>query len=58
MVKIKSHPIRRKSGTAVVSSILWQLGKLLFKAADVVPGNMGWLIVLTKYFMTKTVTSD
>ena len=37
LIKIKSHPIRRKSGTAVDSSIPWQFRKLLYKAVDVVP---------------------
>ena len=39
--KIKSHPSRRKSGTAVKISTLWQLRKLLYKAVDVVPANIG-----------------
>ena len=45
LVKVKSHPIRRKSGTAVVRSILWQLRKLLYKAVDVVPAKIGWSIL-------------
>ena len=40
LIKTKSHPIRRKSGTAVSISTLWQLRKLLYKAADVVPANI------------------
>ena len=44
LIKIKSHPGRRKSGTAVVPSNLWQLRKLLYKAVDVVPANIGWSI--------------
>ena len=40
LIKIKSHPGRRKSGTAVVPSILWQSRKLLYKAVDVVPANI------------------
>ena len=44
LIKTKSHPIRRKSGTAVFISTLWQLRKLLYKAVDVVPANMGWSI--------------
>ena len=45
LIKIKSHPSRRKSGTAVFISTLWQLRKLLYKAVDVVPANMGWSIL-------------
>ena len=45
LIKIKSHPGGRKSGTAVAPSILWQLRKLLYKAADVVPANISWLIL-------------
>ena len=40
LIKIKSHPSRRKSGTAVLISTLWQLRKLLYKAVDVVPANI------------------
>ena len=40
MIKTKSHPSRRKSGTAVAPPILWQLRKLLYKAVDVVPANI------------------
>ena len=40
LIRIKSHPIRRESGTAVLISILWQLRKLFYKAADVVPANI------------------
>ena len=50
MTKKKSHPSRRKSGTTVAMSILWQLGKLLYKAIDVVPAN-------TMTFMLFTVHS-
>ena len=40
LIKIKSHPGRRKSGTAVIISSLRQLRKLLYKAVDVVPANI------------------
>ena len=40
LIKIKSHPSRRKSGTAVALPILWQSRKLLYKAVDVVPANI------------------
>ena len=40
LIKIKSHPSRRKSGTAGAPPILWQLRKLLYKAVDVVPANI------------------
>ena len=45
LIKIKSHPSRRKSGTAVFISTLWQLRKLLYKAVDVVPVNMDWTML-------------
>jgi len=45
LIKIKSHPRRRKGGTAVAISTLWQLRKLLYKAVDVVPANNGWSIL-------------
>ena len=41
LIETKSHPGGWKSGTAVVSSILWQWKKLLYMAVDVVPINIG-----------------
>ena len=35
-----SYPIARKSSTGMVPSTLWQFGKLLNKAVDVVPINL------------------
>ena len=52
LIKIKSHPSRRKSGTAVVSSTLWQLRKLLYKAVEVVPVN------ISNAMMVMIVASD
>ena len=40
-----SHPSGRKSRTGMVISILRQLGELLHKAVDIVPGKYGWEVL-------------
>ena len=37
-----THPSGRKSSTGMAISILRQLGELLHKAVDIVPGKYGW----------------
>ena len=44
-----SHPSVRKSSTGMPKSILWQLGELLDKTADVVPEHHLIAILETKY---------